>query len=71
VRQLGAFYRPTPNQFNEEQCPGISCASRITVRTQNPFAVPFSRSNGGVFVYVERVATAVLPLPPDLGKLPL
>jgi hypothetical protein len=32
---------------------------------------PFSRSNGGVFVYIERVATAVLPLPPDLGKLPL
>ena len=26
VRQLAAFYRPTPNQFNEEQLRGLCCS---------------------------------------------
>ena len=51
VRQLAAFYRPTPNQFNEEQLRSISYASRITVRTQNPFAV---RSAGAIAIIFPR-----------------
>jgi len=39
VRRLAAFYRPTPNQFNEEQLREYFFASRITIRTQNPFNV--------------------------------
>ncbi len=50
VRQLAAFYRPTPNQFNEEQLREYFLRLKNHSTYSKSVRCPFSRSNGGVFV---------------------
>src|SRR5215510_10434509 len=49
VRQVAAFYRPTPNQFNEEQLREYFLRLKNHI-THSSVRGPFGRRNGGVFV---------------------
>ena len=50
VRQLAAFYRPTPNQYNEEQLREYFLRLKNHSTHSKSVRRPFSRSNGGAFV---------------------
>jgi len=54
VRQLAAFYRPTPNQFNEEQLREHFLRLKNHSKYSKSVRCPFSRSNGGVFVSCQK-----------------
>jgi integrase/recombinase XerD len=45
VRQLAAFYRPTPNQFNEEQLREYFLRLKNHSTYSKSVRCPFSRSN--------------------------
>ena len=54
VRQLAAFYRPTRNQFNEEQLREYFLRLKNHSIYSKSVRFPFSRSNGGVFVSCQK-----------------
>jgi hypothetical protein len=62
VRQLAAFYRPTPNQFNEEQLREYFL--RLNIPAIALLAVCFCADYAVILIMRTRLAQPILPVPP-------